>query len=101
MIRRTLAIGALMGFLCGCAAAATNDPSQWAARYHKQGATSQQLTDDGAACLGASPSPWTGTATAVWVGGSRGPVLPGPESRMVDLDPFTDCMKTKGYTVTP
>ena len=35
-----------MGFLGGCAAATANDPSQWAARYHKQGVTSQQLTDD-------------------------------------------------------
>jgi hypothetical protein len=97
MIRRTLPIGALIGFLSVCAAA--NDPSQWPARYHKQGVTSQQLTDDGAACLGASPNPWT--ATAVWVGGPGGPAPLATQSRMVDLDPFAECMKTKGYTVTP
>lgn len=97
MIRRTLAIGALAGFLSGCAAA--NDPSQWAAHYHKPGVTSQELTDDGAACLGASPNPWTGTAP--WVGGSRGPAPLPTQSRMVDLDPHADCMKAKGYTVTP
>jgi hypothetical protein len=97
MIRRTLAIGALIGFVTGCAAA--NDPGQWPARYHKQGVTSQQLTDDGAACLGASPNPWTGTA--VWVGGSGGPIPLATQSRMVDLDPHAECMKAKGYTVTP
>jgi hypothetical protein len=97
MIRRTLAIGALIGFVSGCATA--NDPSQWPDRYHKQGVTSQQLTDDGAACLGASPSPRTGTA--VWVGGSGRPVPLANESRIIDLDPFSECMKAKGYTVTP
>jgi hypothetical protein len=98
MMRRTLAMAALLGFLSACATTA-NDPSQWPARYHKQGVTSQQLTDDGAACLGASPNPWTGTA--VWVGGSGGPAPLATQSRMIDLDPFAECMKAKGYSVTP
>lgn len=98
MIRRTLAIGALAGFLYGCAPVAANDPSQWAARYHKPGVTPRELTDDGAACLGASPNPWQGTTP--WVGGSNGPRPVSPQSRMVELDPFAECMKEKGYTAT-
>ncbi len=102
MMRRTLAIGALVGFLSGCATATANDPGRWATRYHKQGVTSQQLTDDGAACLGTSPSPWTGTTgTAVGVGGFAGHRPLATENRMVDLDPHAECMKAKGYTVTP
>lgn len=97
MIRRTLAIGALIGFVTGCAAA--NDPGQWPARYHKQGVTSQQLTEDGAACLGAPTSPWTGTEVGVGGFSGLGPLT--TENRMVDLDPHAECMKAKGYTVTP
>lgn len=90
-------MAALVGFVTGCAAA--NDPSQWPARYHKAGVTAQQLTEDGAACLGAPPSPWTGTAVGVAGRDGLGP-LPG-DKRMVDLDPHAECMKAKGYTVTP
>jgi hypothetical protein len=100
MMRRTLAIGALLGVVTGCATA--NDPSQWPARYHKAGVTPQQLTEDGAACLGAPTSPWTGTA--VGVGGVGGVGGIGPlrgDNRMVDLDSHAECMKAKGYTVTP
>ena len=87
-------MAALVGFVTGCAAA--NDPSQWPARYHKAGVTSQQLTEDGAACLGAPTSPWTGTAGGVGGVGPR-----AADNRMVDLDPHAECMKAKGYTVTP
>ena len=97
MIRRTLVIGALIGLVTGCAT--SNDPSQWAARYHKPGVTSSQLTEDGAACLGAPTSPWTGTA--VGVGGHSGLRPLAGDNRMVDLDPHAECMKAKGYTVTP
>ena len=90
-------MAALVGFVTGCAAA--NDPSQWPARYHKAGVTSQQLTEDGAACLGAPTSPRTGTA--VGIGGHSGLRPPAGDNRMVDLDPHAECMKAKGYTVTP
>lgn len=95
MMRATLAMAALLGFVTGCAAA--NDPGQWPARYHKKGVTSQQLTEDGAACLGAPTSPRTGTAG----GGLSGLGPLAGENRMVDLDPHAECMKAKGYTVTP
>jgi hypothetical protein len=97
MMRRTLAVAALVGFVTGCAAA--NGPEQWPARYHKPGVTSRQLTEDGAACLGAPARPRTGTAVGIGGVGGIGP-LPG-DSRMVDLDSHAECMKAKGYTVTP
>ena len=90
-------MAALVGFVTGCAAA--NGPEQWPARYHKAGVTPQQLTEDGAACLGASARPRTGIAVGAGGVGGIGP-LPG-DSRMVDLDPHAECMKAKGYTITP
>ena len=90
-------MAALVGFVTGCAAA--NDPSQWPARYHKAGVTSRQLTEDGAACLGAPTSPRTGAA--VGIGGHSGLRPLAGDNRMVDLDPHAECMKAKGYTVTP
>ena len=97
-MRRVLAAGALVAFIAGCATA--NGPDQWAARYKKPGVTSQQLTEDGAACLGASPNPWVGTAVGVGGFGS-GLVPPSGASRNIEMDSHAECMKERGYTVIP
>jgi hypothetical protein len=98
MMRRIVAIGALLGFVAGCASA--NEADQWPARYHKAGVTPQQLNEDGAACLGTSPYPRTGSGTAVGIGGFGSLTPKVGESRVVEIDPFAECMKAKGYTVT-
>ncbi len=97
MTRRLFAIGALLGLVAGCASA--NEADQWPARYHKAGVTLEQLNQDGAACLGTSPRPQTDTA--VGIGGFRGLTPKAGDSRVVEIDPFAECMKAKGYTVTP
>jgi hypothetical protein len=98
MRRCFFAMGAALALMAGCAS--TNQPDQWSAKYHKAGGTPQQLNEDGAACLGASPYPQTDN-TAVGVGGFGGLAPRLGDSRLVDVDPFTECMKAKGYTVTP
>jgi hypothetical protein len=98
MRRRIFVMGALLAVVAGCASA--NEAEQWPARYHKAGVTPQQLNEDGAACLGTSPRPQTDT-TAVGIGGFGGLAPKVGDSRVVEIDPFAECMKAKGYTVTP
>jgi hypothetical protein len=98
MRRRVFAVGALLAIVAGCASA--NEAEKWPARYHKAGVTPQQLNEDGAACLGTSPRPQVDN-TAVGVGGFGGLAPRLGDSRVVEIDPFAECMKAKGYTVTP
>src|SRR3990172_1575827 len=97
MMRRTLSVAALVGFVTGCAAA--NGPEQWPPPSHQAGVPPRQLTEDGAACRGAPARPRTGTAVGAGGVGGIGP-LPG-DNRMGDLDPHAEGMKAKGYTLTP
>jgi hypothetical protein len=98
MRHRIFAMGAVLAVMAGCASA--NEADQWPSRYHKAGVTPQQLNEDGAACLGTSPHPQTGT-TAVGIGGFGGLAPTVGDNRLVEIDPFAECMKGKGYTVTP
>ena len=99
-MRRIIAMGALLGLVAGCASA--NETDKWPARFHKAGVTPLQLNEDGASCLGTSPYPRTGTSTGTAVGiGGFGSLAPrAGDSRLVEVDPFAECMKEKGYTVT-
>jgi hypothetical protein len=96
-MRPIFAIGAVLGLVAGCASA--NEADQWPARYHKAGVTPEQLNEDGAACLGTSPRPPTGTTVAIGTFSGLAPKV--GDSRIVEIDPFAECMKAKGYTVTP
>jgi hypothetical protein len=98
MRRRVFAVGALLAIVAGCASA--NEADKWPARFHKAGVTPQQLNEDGAACLGTSPHPQVDNP-AVGVGGFGGLAPRLGDSRLVEIDPFAECMKAKGYTVTP
>jgi len=98
MRRWIFALAALLAVVAGCASA--NEADKWPARYHKAGVTPQQLNEDGAACLGTSPRPQMET-TAVGVGGFGGLAPKVGDSRLVEIDPFAECMKGKGYTVNP